>query len=975
MMRFFKPKWQHRNPEIRRQAVQALGPADGEILRQVAHEDPAPAVRRLALRRLDDLDLIYRAASGDEDRELREFARLLLLELLAGTREHAPPLAGRLAFLEQHPDAGLLEFVALNGNEAELRRAAQGRVTRQSVLRDVALHDSVLANRQAALERVEDLAMLEAIVRQTRKRDKQIHRRSRERLEALREAIERPARIEAECERICSALESMGQGREWHKEVAQLQRLEQAWQVIEADTQPPQQARYREAHEAFLRVSAPIRQAWEEEQRRWAQALEARQGLLERVRACQVRLQQESEPGVDEAGLAAELAACEAAWKGAGELPSARLQPLTEQFLLTCDAIRQGLGQLRLLRDQEQAMEALVAAAEQLQADRRPVSERALKALEKRWKGQQWLVGSPRIDTGRERFKALEQQLRQRLIKQREQRQGELERLPELLDRLHEALAGQVLKEAVPLYDRIQSSLKHLEALGVVEATLKPYKGRLKGMAPQLHELKSWRSWGADEARERLCEEMEALIGSDTPPKELAGEIRRLRAEWNQLRSEGGAGFKELRKRFDKAASQAYEPCEVHFKQQARERADHLRVKQALLQRLNEFLAAADWSHMEWKEAVRFQRQLSNDWRQAGPVDRRQARELEGRYQQAMATLHEHLELERQRNLEQRQALIEQVQGLAGVEDLNRAIEECKRLQGQWKTSVPGRRQQENALWQAFREACDAVFARRSQQQQEQQRHEQENREQRQQLCERLEGLSQASLAELAEAERQLHQIRDQWNEIGSPGRRDGEALERRFQQAREQFRAHVQALREAERQAQLALLRDKAACCQALERLLESPGEGGDLERQEGCWSELPALQDSATEEAMQARFTRARDALRATASERQRFIDELQGNLGHRQELCLRIEILSGVDSPPEVQPARMEFQANRLAEAIGKGVQDPVGSWPELEWEWYLTGCAPATEERALQARFERAWRAANPRQDTVTEADRA
>ena len=72
--------------------------------------------------------------------------------------------------------------------------------------------------------------------------------------------------------------------------------------------------------------------------------------------------------------------------------------------------------------------------------------------------------------------------------------------------------------------------------------------------------------------------------------------------------------------------------------------------------------------------------------------------------------------------------------------------------------------------------------------------------------------------------------------------------------------------------------------------------------------------------------------------------------------------MEILCGADSPAEEQQARMEFQANRLAEAIGHGVDDPVGKMTDLEREWYLSAGALPVQEKGLQERFEKARKTA-------------
>ena len=146
-----------------------------------------------------------------------------------------------------------------------------------------------------------------------------------------------------------------------------------------------------------------------------------------------------------------------------------------------------------------------------------------------------------------------------------------MEKLPQLFDQLQALLDEKALKRAGPMRDRIQTSLSHLQALGISRQRLAPFSDRLHAMTPRIRELQSWRKWGADEVRERLCTEMEALIGRDMEPRDLATEVSRLRTEWNRLRADGSATQRTLWKRFDKAADQAYRPCQAFFKQQAAE--------------------------------------------------------------------------------------------------------------------------------------------------------------------------------------------------------------------------------------------------------------------------------------------------------------------------------------------------------------------------------------------------------------------
>ena len=68
--------------------------------------------------------------------------------------------------------------------------------------------------------------------------------------------------------------------------------------------------------------------------------------------------------------------------------------------------------------------------------------------------------------------------------------------------------------------------------------------------------------------------------------------------------------------------------------------------------------------------------------------------------------------------------------------------------------------------------------------------------------------------------------------------------------------------------------------------------------------------------------------------------------------------MEILAGVESPPEAQQARLQLQTQRLAGAIGQGVGDIVGTRTKLEHDWYLCGPAPVDQQALLQQRFDTA-----------------
>jgi hypothetical protein len=80
---------------------------------------------------------------------------------------------------------------------------------------------------------------------------------------------------------------------------------------------------------------------------------------------------------------------------------------------------------------------------------------------------------------------------------------------------------------------------------------------------------------------------------------------------------------------------------------------------------------------------------------------------------------------------------------------------------------------------------------------------------------------------------------------------------------------------------------------------------------------------------------------------------------NLARREELCLHLEIVAGVDSPAELQSRRLELQVERLNEYMGEREADPLGDGNRLLLDYYLT--TPAAGSEGLAVRFARARRA--------------
>jgi hypothetical protein len=454
-------------------------------------------------------------------------------------------------------------------------------------------------------------------------------------------------------------------------------------------------------------------------------------------------------------------------------------------------------------------------------------------------------------------------------------------------------------------------------------------------------------------------------VGSDDPVTQIADKIRGARASWKRIDSGEGPAPEALWKRFDEACTRAYQPYQTHLDDQARLREEHLKAKTTLLEKLQELDRETDWERPEWHQVDGAVRKLSTEWRRVGAVPRKERKTVEKAFHDLMGRIEEHLGDERERELDRRRGLIRRVESLAEAQDLAGAIEETKRAQHEWRPTVQASRRQEQEMWEQFRAACDAVFARRDAQRQAADAERQQNLDQRKALCEELEAIVAGPPAALSEAVGHVAQLDRKWTDSGPLPRAAQRQVEERYRSARQQFDEALGQHRSAERRAEMAGLRERAQLCERLEDCLQErdPGSCQELLAEvESQWGSMATISES-LERPVRERYERARAALADDAQALTQLLAAVPENLQRLEDLCLRLEVLAGVDSPPELAEARMKLQVARLSDALGghDGPGSTAGSPDEerrdLTVQWYETGPVPPSERETLRGRFER------------------
>lgn len=937
--RFRRPRWEHPDASVRREAVGA-GAVPGEQLARVVREDQDPEVRRLAVVRLDQLSLLHELAVGDRDEAVRSRAQERLVQLLSVDPASPPPLAERLAVVKRLRDPVLSEQLALRAQDPDIRLAALETVTDTETLCAIAVGDNLASVRRAALDHIVEPQGWEQVAREARGRDKQVARTARQYLQAHRRALAQ----RRQAGDLCSAMEALGEAPAGAGMRARFRALVLRWERLEPAPPEDQQARFARARAL---AEAPIAR------------FEASQGRAQELCAQLERLAGELRDGavqemdrVEE--IRASLRQIQVRWRELAGLD----EGLQDRFRSLGEGLEAGLVQLSQALAMQAGARSVLERGRQSLVDTSRLSEQTLDALERAWRDTR----RPRGALGERlqgEFDALLRELRGRLKLERQRREQALAEAEGMLAELDSALSHGALQAAVSLRDRIRHRLKVAGEQGgrrrqALQRALRPLEARLE-------ELLRWRHWGSSQAREHLMEEVSALAQGGLGAEQTAARVRRIRDAWRQIDHQEGPAPQALWSRFDAACNQAYAPYQRRQAEQANQREQALARKQALLEELQAYERETDWKAVDWSEADRRVRAARQRWRRLGPVPRSAHKTLERTYQETLARLEAHLGKERERELRRRKALIQRVEALSEAEDLRQAAEDVKRAQGQWRPSVQASRAQEQALWEAFRGACDAVFERQRAQREEADRQRQDNLAAKRRLCDELAAAVAGPDSEVLE--RHLAQIEVRWGELGPVPRGQEAGLERRLAELKQRIaQRRRQALRE-QAEAQLRALQARAALCARLERAVLGREEGpGPLAEVQGHWA---ALEGVGAQETLAQRFRVACDALKGDASARGRLREATVDQLQARRRLCLEMEILAGAESPPEYAAERMRLQVSRLSEALQQRGEDPEARWQrliELQETWALTGPVPPEEEDALARRFARALAAA-------------
>ncbi|SDN50955.1 DUF349 domain-containing protein [Vreelandella arcis] len=695
LRRLFAPRWQHPNPEVRRQALYRLDPDNAEQRKALASltKDQDSAIQLAALLALDDLDGLVEAYPTHQDDPAWQEA---VCQRLSGQQGHTV-LSQREALLERIDDATLLNAIAFKGDNLNLRLDALAKLTDETDLIEHACHNGVAAVRHQAADRVTSEAGLKQLLKQAR-RDRQVTRLARDRLHALRADAQWADAQQQQRETLLQQLERLAK-TPWEPLFGgRLRHLQREWEHLSQSPSHDQEVRY---HQAVLTCRKTLHDHETQEQAR-------QQHEQQRESADQTR--EQLLEGIEET------------------LEGLRLgNPLTAQDIDSLRAQRQLLGQRwQHLSDEHPPSDSTRQRYAQVLND----CEACIAAWQ-RWQLVSADVEQALADTDHDRLATLLDQCRwpdsltmPALARQAQEAIGAASHANDIgndtatdtqqlnaynadLDSFEQLLERGAFKSASRLHQRLKP---RIDALTGPET--RPLKSRLKYLGAQLAELRDWRGFVAGPKREQLCASIEALADdqhmADTA---LDRHHRQLVKEWKSLGD--AAANRDLSARFRAASDRIHERLAPWRERLTEEREANLRAREALCEQLDTLLAQpsedADPDILrEIRDKARQQ------WRHHSPVPRDQAEAIGRRFGRLRHQLQALIDTRAEHIASQKKSLVEKVQDLRQDDrPITERIEQAKQLQQQWRQLGRAPKGEEQSLWKAFRHECDQLFALR----------------------------------------------------------------------------------------------------------------------------------------------------------------------------------------------------------------------------------------------------------------------
>lgn len=404
-------------------------------------------------------------------------------------------------------------------------------------------------------------------------------------------------------------------------------------------------------------------------------------------------------------------------------------------------------------------------------------------------------------------FKAFRDKRNQLVRSQEEQRNENLRRKQDLLEKLRALTDSQDVQDQ---FDQFKELQKEWKSIGAVPGTqAKTLWANYHALVDRFYdnqsiyfELKELDRRKNLEAKLDLCARAEKL----NEVTEIRNAVRELNELHHEFKHIGPVPIEEKEnvwQRFKAASDAVYARRDEFLKNLNQELAANFAIKQALADEVQAFASFQSDRIKEWNQKTKDILELQKKWEVKGGLPRNKAKDLNKKFWTAFKaffanknSFFKKLDAERSQNLEKKNQLLQRALDLKESTDWEKATQELKALQQQWKEIGPVPEKVREKIYQEFKQACDFFFDNRRSEQGKKDHEQEDNLKAKEAVCALLEKHAEERTAnpEL------LKELEQQFNAIGYVPKKHIATIRARYHQAVEKFVAALEGVSEDER-------------------------------------------------------------------------------------------------------------------------------------------------------------------------------
>jgi hypothetical protein len=249
----------------------------------------------------------------------------------------------------------------------------------------------------------------------------------------------------------------------------------------------------------------------------------------------------------------------------------------------------------------------------------------------------------------------------------------------------------------------------------------------------------------------------------------------------------------ELDHAFDATTKLIRDRRNEYFRNLENRKNENLRKKNEILESLRTLIDGEDSAH-----SFQTFKELQQSWKQVGPVPPAHIKTLWANYNALIDRFYDHRniyfelkELDRKKNLEAKHELCVRAEQLTAKEKIKDAVKELNELHNEFKHIGPVPKDDQEAVWQRFKAASDAVYAKRDEFVAGLQTELKANFEAKSSIAEEAQTFQQFTTDRIKDWNQKTQEIlalQKRWDAVGGTPRAKSKELNKKFWSAFKQF-------------------------------------------------------------------------------------------------------------------------------------------------------------------------------------------